>query len=77
MVGVSGLPGWLLAGRVLPPLRTITDTTRNISENDLHERLTLLGPRDELTQLSDTIEGLLGRLERAFDSQRRFVGIAP
>jgi signal transduction histidine kinase len=73
MIGLSVLLGWLLAGRVLRPLRTITDTTRNISENDLHRRLTLPGPRDELTELGDTIDGLLGRLERAFDSQRRFV----
>ena len=76
MIGISVLLGWLLAGRVLRPLRTITDTTQNISENDLHQRLALPGPRDELTELGDTIDGLLGRLERAFDSQRRFVANA-
>jgi len=76
MIGLSVLLGWLLAGRVLRPLRTITDATRNISENDLHQRLNLPGPRDELTELGDTIDGLLGRLERAFDSQRRFVANA-
>jgi signal transduction histidine kinase len=76
MIGVSALLGWLLAGRVLRPLRTITDTTQNISENDLHQRLALPGPRDELTELGDTIDELLARLERAFDSQRRFVANA-
>ena len=76
MIGITVLLGWLLAGRVLRPLRTITDTTRNISEHDLHQRLALPGPRDELTELGDTIDGLLGRLERAFDSQRRFVANA-
>jgi signal transduction histidine kinase len=76
MSGVCVLLGWLLAGRVLRPLRTITETTRSISENDLHQRLALPGPRDELTGLGDTIDGLLGRLERAFDSQRRFVANA-
>jgi signal transduction histidine kinase len=76
MIGVCVLLGWLLSGRVLRPLQTITDTTRNISENDLHQRLALPGPRDELTELGDTIDGLLGRLERAFDSQRRFVANA-
>jgi signal transduction histidine kinase len=76
MLGISLLLGWLLAGRVLRPLQTITDTTRNISENDLHQRLALPGPRDELTELGDTIDGLLRRLERAFDSQRRFVANA-
>jgi signal transduction histidine kinase len=76
MVAVSVLLGWLVAGRVLRPLRTITDTTRNISENDLQQRLALPGPRDELTELGDTIDGLLERLEQAFDSQRRFVANA-
>jgi signal transduction histidine kinase len=76
MIAISLLLGWLLAGRVLRPLRIITDTTQNISEKDLHQRLALPGPRDELTELGDTIDGLLGRLERAFDSQRRFVANA-
>jgi signal transduction histidine kinase len=76
MIGVCVLLGWLFAGRVLQPLRTITDTTRNISENDLHRRLALPGPRDELTELGDTIDGLLARLEAAFDSQRSFVANA-
>jgi signal transduction histidine kinase len=76
MIGISVLLGWLLARRVLRPLRTITDSTRNISENDLHRRHALPGPRDELTELGDTIDGLLGRLERAFDSQCRFVANA-
>jgi len=76
MIGVCVVLGWLLSGRVLRPLQTITDATRNISENDLHQRLALPGPRDELTELGDTIDGLLGRLERVFDSQRRFVANA-
>ena len=76
MIGISVLLGWFIAGRVLRPLRIITDTTQNISENDLHQRLALPGPRDELTELGDTIDGLLGRLERAFESQRRFVANA-
>ena len=76
MIATSLLLGWLLAGRVLQPLRTITATTRNISEHDLHQRLALPGPHDDLTELGDTIDELLGRLERAFDSQRRFVANA-
>ncbi len=68
--------GWIVAGRVLRPLRTISDTTRRISEQNLHERLALTGPRDELTTLGDTIDDLLARLEAAFDAQRRFVANA-
>jgi signal transduction histidine kinase len=73
MAIISALLGWIVAGRVLRPLRTITATAQQISEANLHERLSLPGPRDELRTLADTIDGLLGRLERAFDAQRRFV----
>lgn len=76
MIGASVLLGWLVAGRVLRPLRLMTTTTRQISERNLHERLALAGPDDELKDLGDTIDGLLGRLEAAFESQRRFVANA-
>jgi len=76
MAVMSGLLGWLVAGRVLRPLRTITATTQQISEANLHERLAMSGPRDELRTLADTIDGLLERLEGAFDAQRRFVANA-
>ena len=76
MAVVSIWLGWLVAGRVLRPLRTMTTTTRRISEQNLHERLALPGARDELTELGDTIDGLLARLETAFEAQRRFVANA-
>jgi signal transduction histidine kinase len=76
MALISGTLGWLIAGRVLRPLRTITVTTRQISERNLHRRLALRGPSDELRELADTIDGLLERLETAFDTQRRFVANA-
>jgi signal transduction histidine kinase len=73
---VSGVLGWIVAGRVLRPLRTITATAERISETNLHERLAMPGPRDELRLLADTIDRLLERLESAFDAQRRFVANA-
>jgi signal transduction histidine kinase len=76
MALISALLGWLVAGRVLRPLRTMTATTQQISEANLHERLAMQGPKDELRQLADTIDGLLQRLEGAFDAQRRFVANA-
>ncbi len=76
MAALSVALGWVVAGRVLAPLRTITARTRRISERSLHERLALSGPRDELTELADTIDALLERLEAAFDAQRRFVANA-
>jgi signal transduction histidine kinase len=65
--------GWFVAGRVLLPLRTMTARTRAISGTNLHARLGLTGPADELTELGETIDALLERLESAFDAQRRFV----
>jgi signal transduction histidine kinase len=68
--------GWLVAGRVLSPLRTMTATTRQISERNLGRRLALPGPQDELKDLADTVDDLLSRLEAAFGAQQRFVANA-
>jgi signal transduction histidine kinase len=68
--------GWLIAGRVLRPLHKITSAARAISASNLHERLALEGPDDELTELGDTFDGLLSRLESSFQSQRQFVANA-
>ncbi|GGU98017.1 sensor protein CutS [Streptomyces litmocidini] len=76
MAGLSLLLGRLLAGRVLRPLRLITATTRRISAENLHERLAVTGPADEVKELADTVDGLLERLEASFVAQRRFVGNA-
>ena len=76
MAVLSVVLGWLMAGRVLRPLRTITSATRDISASNLHQRLAVEGPDDELKELGDTIDGLLGRLEASFRSQRQFVANA-
>jgi signal transduction histidine kinase len=76
MAGLSLALGWLLAGRFLRPLRTITTTTREISATNLHQRLHLTGPDDELKELADTFDQLLDRLERSFAFERQFVANA-
>ncbi len=68
--------GWYLAGRALRPLSTITAAVRNISSTDLHRRLALSGPQDEISDLGNTFDDLLSRLEQAFASQRQFVANA-
>jgi signal transduction histidine kinase len=68
--------GWLLAGRALRPLRDITATARRVADRSLHERIALQGPDDEIKELADTFDAMLERLDRAFDSQRRFVANA-
>jgi signal transduction histidine kinase len=70
------LAGWLVAGRMLRPIRTITSTARRISSTSLHERLALAGPQDELKELGDTLDDLFGRLDAAFAAQRQFVANA-
>ncbi len=76
MAGASLAVGWLVAGRFLRPLRTITATTREISATNLHERLNLTGPDDELKELADTFDQLLDRLDRSFAFERQFVANA-
>jgi signal transduction histidine kinase len=68
--------GWLVAGRVLRPLRTITAAARDISASNLDRRLALDGPNDELHELGSTFDGLMGRLEGSFEAQRQFVANA-
>jgi signal transduction histidine kinase len=68
--------GWLMAGRVLSPLRVITTTARRISARNLHQRIAMEGPDDELKELGDTFDQLLGRLEASFRAQRQFVANA-
>ncbi|MCW3020589.1 MAG: hypothetical protein JWN10_2897 [Solirubrobacterales bacterium] len=76
MAVISLWLGWVIAGRALRPLRTITETAREISASSLHRRLGLAGPDDELRQLGNTVDGLLGRLETSFEAQRQFVANA-
>jgi signal transduction histidine kinase len=73
--GSIGL-GWVVASRVLRPVRTITATARRISATSLDERLALNGPDDEFKELGDTFDGLLARLEASFRAQRQFVANA-
>jgi signal transduction histidine kinase len=68
--------GWVMAGRALRPLRDVTATARQISATSLDRRLALAGPDDEITELGNTIDDLLGRLEAAFAAQRQFAANA-
>jgi signal transduction histidine kinase len=68
--------GWWLSGRMLRPLHGITATARRLSLSNLHERIALDGPQDELKDLADTFDAMLERLERAVGSQRRFIANA-
>jgi signal transduction histidine kinase len=79
-LGVTAMVGagvsWIVAGRMLRPLRTLTAATQRISQDRLHERVSLSGPHDELKELADTFDEMVARLEASFTSQRRFVADA-
>jgi signal transduction histidine kinase len=73
---ISAWAGWVVAGRVLRPVRVITGAARRASDQHLGERIALAGARDELRELADTFDDMLERLDRAFTAQRRFVADA-
>jgi signal transduction histidine kinase len=76
MTALSLALAWRLAGRVLRPLRTMTETAGEISASSLDRRLDLEGPDDEVKRLGEAFDALLARLEASFEAQRRFVANA-
>ena len=68
--------GWLLAGRLLRPVRVITAAARDISASNLSRRLRSGRRGDEFSRLGDTLNDLFARLEASFQAQRRFVANA-
>lgn len=76
LIPVALALGWYVAGRFLHPLRAITATAQIISAGNLHRRLDLGEPTDELTELGHTLDDLFARLEASFDAQRHFVANA-
>lgn len=73
VTGASVGIGWLVAGRVLRPVHTITARAQRISADSLDERIALGGPRDELRELADTFDALLARVQQTVSSERRLV----
>jgi signal transduction histidine kinase len=73
---VAAAVGWLIAGRVLAPLKRISGTAKRVSEERLGERIPVAGPHDELRELGETLNSMLDRLALSFDAQRRFVANA-
>jgi signal transduction histidine kinase len=73
---LSGGLGWWVAGRVLRPVHLVSNTARRLSEHDLHERIPVSGPNDEMRELAETFNGMLARLQRSFDAQSHFAANA-
>src|SRR5262249_53371951 len=68
--------GWWVAGRVLRPVHVVSGTARRLSEQNLHERIPVHGPHDEMRELAETFNGMLARLQRSFDAQSHFAANA-
>ncbi|MFN8594762.1 MAG: ATP-binding protein [Anaerolineae bacterium] len=75
-LALAGFGGWLIADRALKPIDTITRQAQAISEQDLHRRLNLELPNDEVGRLAHTFDAMLARLESAFQRQQRFTADA-
>ncbi len=76
VIAVAALLGWIFSGRALRPVQQITSAARAASEHNLSARVALRGPRDELRELAETFDEMLGRLQGAFEGQRRFIANA-
>jgi heavy metal sensor kinase len=73
---LAGLGGYFLAWRALRPIEQITHTAQAINAGDLSRRIDHQGPADEIGRLAGTFDRMLGRLEKAFERQRRFTADA-
>ena len=76
VIALAALLGWIAAGRALRPVARITSAARAASEQNLSARVALRGPRDELRELAETFDEMLGRLQAAFEAQRQFIANA-
>ena len=76
VIALAAALGWILSGRALRPVHQVTAAARAASWNNLSARIAPAGPRDELRELAETFDEMLGRLQAAFDSQQRFIANA-
>ena len=67
-----GLVGWIVAGRLLRPIRTLHQTAQRITDTDLTNRIEVRG-HDDVSALGRTFNAMLDRLQTAFETQRNFL----
>jgi signal transduction histidine kinase len=76
VIALAAVLGWIFSGRALRPVQQITAAARAASEHNLSARVAPSGPRDELRELAETFDAMLGRLQAAFEGQQRFIANA-
>ena len=72
----AAVAGWWLAGRTMRPIVAMTEQVRHVSSDRLDARIGYNGPNDELHALAEAFDGMMGRLEHAFDAQQHFAAAA-
>jgi signal transduction histidine kinase len=76
VIALAAILSWIFSGRALRPVHQITTAARAASEHNLSARVAPTGPRDELRELAETFDEMLGRLQAAFEGQQRFIANA-
>jgi signal transduction histidine kinase len=76
VIALAAVLGWIFSERSLHPVHRITAAARAASEHNLSARVAFQGPRDELSELAETFDEMLSRLQSAFESQRQFIANA-
>jgi signal transduction histidine kinase len=76
VIALAAILGWVFSGRALRPVHRITTAARAASEHNLAARVAPTGPRDELRELAETFNEMLGRLQASFEGQQRFIANA-
>ena len=76
VIALAAILGWIFSGRALRPVHLIATAARAASGHNLSARVAPTGPRDELRELAETFDEMLGRLQAAFEGQQRFIANA-
>lgn len=73
---IAALAGLFVASRALAPVKRMTEIAHSISALDLAQRVPVPKTKDELSILADTLNEMLSRLEKSFESQEKFIADA-
>jgi two-component system, OmpR family, sensor kinase len=71
-LALAALAAFLIAGRVLRPIRLVRQAAQSITASDLSRRIPVEG-NDDVAELARTFNGMLNRLQTAFEAQRQFL----
>lgn len=76
VLGILFLVARFIVGRSISPVKIIIETSNKITKDNLNTRISLPENKDELYELSDTINNLLNRIENAIEREKQFTSDA-